>query len=159
MHLSLSLLAGFWCFMPVRWNYDAIKSTPTKNLSTITWLAIFLSPKQCRQSENHDSDPLHAKWFWADTFLKRVKIIFLTATHPWLALICYVRWVILWSSLCSKNAKVSMEGWCTKIHMPCERDLYGDIKKQRIFQKCLGKKLAHFRVHFDQGSPVPFHLA
>ena len=50
VHLSLSLLAGFWCFMPVRWNYDAIKSTPTKNLSTITWLAIFLSPKQCRRS-------------------------------------------------------------------------------------------------------------
>ena len=67
--------------------------------------------------------------------------------------------VFIYWSLCSKNAKVSMEGWCTKIHMPCERDLYGDIKKQRIFQKCLGKKLAHFRVHFDQGSPVPFPLA
>ena len=65
----------------------------------------------------------------------------------------------LLGTLCSKNAKVLMEGCQSKIHMPCERGPYTDIKKQSIFQKCLGKFLTIFREQFDQGSPVPFHLA
>ena len=66
---------------------------------------------------------------------------------------------VLRHPLCSKNAKVSMEGCWTKIHIPCERGLYSDIKKLNIFQECLGKILSTFRVKFDRGSPVPFHLA
>ena len=70
------------------------------------------------------------------------------------------KWVFpFWPALCSKNAKVLMKGCQSKIHMPCERGPYSDIKMQTIFQKCPGKLLTIFRETFDQGSPVPFHLA
>ena len=37
--------------------------------------------------------------------------------------------------------------------MPCERGLYGDIKKQSIFQKCLGKFLTIFTENLDRVPP------
>ena len=55
----------------------------------------------------------------------------------------------------SKNAKVLMEGWQSKIHMACERGTHSDIKKQSIFQKCRGKFWTNFRENLDRVPPCP----
>ena len=66
----------------------------------------------------------------------------------------YTHWYVL-TSLCSKNAKVWMEGWVSKIHIACERGLCVDIKKQSIFQICREKFWTNFREILDRVSPCP----
>ena len=57
--------------------------------------------------------------------------------------------------LCSKNAKVSTEVCRSKIHMPCVRGPYSNIKKRNSFSIYRGKILAIFKENSERVSPCP----